>query len=259
MLASAVNQGKFGDINGVLIFVVTVRKFKDRHAHIEALASRFGFDFEYIFEYDAECLGSNELSQCSSELRPESASNSLKHIEAHARLLRSKFDYALVLEDDVVLFDNFFERAREALDHATSAKPGWLVFLGGADNHILPEALASRAFSLAKSPMTTAEAYLIDRVGCEKRIRWLDDNIIDCQADHLLKKIDSAVGNTQYCVTHPIATQGSITGLFRTSLDSSRAKRSSTHLQIKYFYNRFRRRVLPRVLSNVLSVRSWLK
>ena len=49
-----------------------------------------------------------------------------------------------------------------------------------------------------------------------------------------IKLMDQDLGLKQYCVSRPLATQGSITGLFGTSLDSSRAKHSPFFLRAKY-------------------------
>jgi hypothetical protein len=41
--------------------------------------------------------------------------------------------------------------------------------------------------------------------------------------------------------------------MFKTSLDSSRAKHSKIYLKFKYYYNRWRRQVLPRLVKKVIA------
>lgn len=240
---------KPGDMN-VRILVISVRSFKARHQHIEAQAEKFGFDFSYIFDFDADQLN-NAPFRFSPDLRPESASNVLKHMEAQRLASLGDEEVVLVLEDDVILFPDFFEKLDIVISQASDLPPGWLIFLGGADNKLSKEALACNSVSLVAAPITTAEAYLVDRSSCEKRIKWLCSFELDRQADHQLKLIDAEVGIQQYRISHPIAAQGSITGKFETSLDASRSKRSALFLMVKYLFNRCRRQLFPRACNSV--------
>lgn len=236
------------------IYVISVKTFTDRHQHIEEMANRFGFRFEYIFDFDADDLGSFGGRHICPSLRPASISNVLKHLEAVRRTAFGDSEFALILEDDVVLFDDFFRRLDDVRAMLPTLKPGWLIFVGGADNKIDQAIAQSMDFELVKHPITTAEAYLIDRAGCQLREQWLLGNTIDCQADHQLKKMDQALGIQHYWVTRPMATQGSITGKFKTALDHSRSKRSAAFLQIKYQWNCFRRQALPRWVAKLMRV-----
>ena len=234
------------------IYVISVKSFTERHKHIEQMAERFGFLFEYVWQYDADELDEADLSRVGGSLAPKSASNVLKHLHAQKLFLKTSNDIALVLEDDVVLFASFFDELNHILDMTKRLPPGWLIFLGGADNKLDSRFFDSDGQYLVEKSLTTAEAYLVDKHGCELRTRWLDINSVDRQADHQLKLMDQDLGLKQYCVSKPLATQGSITGLFGTSLDSSRAKHSPFFLQAKYRYNRLRRQVIPRFFSRLL-------
>ena len=216
------------------------------------MAKRFGFLFEYVWKYDADELNETDLSRVGDSLAPKSASNVLKHLHAQKLFLNTSSDIALVLEDDVVLFESFFDELNHILRMTNHLPPGWLIFLGGADNKLDSRFFDSDGQYLVEKPLTTAEAYLVDKHGCELRTRWLDTNCVDRQADHQLKLMDQDLGLRQYCVSRPLATQGSITGLFDTSLDSSRAKHSPFFLRAKYRYNRIRRQVIPRFFSRLL-------
>lgn len=233
----------------IQIYVVSVKSFTDRHKHIEHMARRFGFSFQYIWRYDADELTESDLGRVSSSLPSKSASNVLKHLYAQELFLKTEQEIALVLEDDAVLFDSFFDELDGIIEMARALTAGWLIFLGGADNKLDSRFLASDKQFLVEAPLTTAEAYLIDRRGCELRAHWLNSHVIDRQADHQLKLIDKDLGLAQYCVAHPIATQGSITGLFTTSLDASRSKHSSFFLKCRYKFNRLRRQIIPRSLA----------
>lgn len=240
----------------VAIYVITVKSFRDRHAHIESLSKRLGFEFQYVWKYDADQLSELDLPMVSDSLAPKSASNVLKHIEAQKMFIDSSGSegFALILEDDVVLFDNFLSRLESIIARAKLLPPGFLIFLGGADNKIDKRFLSLSGDDLVESPITTAEAYLVDRYGCEKRLQWVEENKLTKQADHQLKQIDCELGLVQYRVAKALATQGSITGMFKTALDESRAKHSSLYLRFRFVWNQFRRQTLPRLLYRVCRV-----
>jgi len=238
-------------VKKIRILVVSVKSFSDRHEHIRRLSEKFNFDYEFIFKFDPDGLtGFGGRTVCGS-LKSSSVSNVLKHLEASRMTAFGNSEMTLVLEDDVELFDDFFERLEDIISQAERLGPGWLIFLGGADNKIDKEIARSSGTSLFERPITTAEAYLIDRTGAILREQWLEKNLIDCQADHQLKKIDASMGIKQYCVSKPLATQGSITGRFKTALDESRARHSKCYLYCKYKWNRLRKQVLPRFMARL--------
>lgn len=234
----------------IKIYVITVRHFTDRHDHIQRLAVRFGFDFQYVLKFDADQLSKADLAMVSADLAPKSASNVLKHLEAQKMFIEQHQaeGLALILEDDVVLFDDFFERLEDIIPKLAQFDPGFLIFLGGADNKIDERFLHSSDNDLIETPITTAEAYLVDGFSCIRRVAWVRENIINKQADHQLKEIDNLLGIRHYRIAKAMATQGSITGLFQTALDDSRAKRSVLYLKSRFYWNQFRRQVAPKLL-----------
>lgn len=158
----------------IKIYVITVRHFTDRHDHIQRLAVRFGFDFQYVLKFDADQLSKADLAMVSADLAPKSASNVLKHLEAQKMFIEQHQaeGLALILEDDVVLFDDFFERLEVIIPKLAQFDPGFLIFLGGADNKIDERFLHSSDNDLIETPITTAEAYLVDGFSCIRRVAW---------------------------------------------------------------------------------------
>lgn len=234
------------------IYLVTVSSFHERHAHMQAQANLFGFDYEPLLSFDAVNLTSEDLNRVSAENLPlASVSTVLKHIEAYRKVVQGNHAHALILEDDVILFDNFIEKLNETLNFASDLSPGWLIFLGGADNKLDDRFFNTRGFQLIEKPISTAEAYLVDYEGCRRRIEWLSRNLISKPADHFLQMLDPVLGIKHYWVSNPIAAQGSITGMFKTSLDASRAKHGKCYLQMRYLYNRWRRQIVPRFFRKI--------
>lgn len=237
-------------LQSIPVYVITVKTFLDRHAHMAALEERLGVKFEYIWNHDVDDLSDDDLSRVSGDMTRRSVSNVLKHFEAQSRFLATESEVCLVLEDDVLLFDTFEENFEKVLAHIKKLTPGWLIFLGGADNKI-DRRFLSQNDGLIEQDLTTAEAYLLDRCGCQKRLEWLKMYKLDRQADHQIKLIDRALGIKHYWYSQPLATQGSITGLFSTALDASRAKHGRAYLNLRYQWNRFRRQSVPRFLVKI--------
>jgi GR25 family glycosyltransferase involved in LPS biosynthesis len=232
------------------IYVVSVTTFEDRHRHMNAQATKYGLNLEYIWPFDADALTDVDMARVKEDALPRpSVSAVLKHLEAQTRQVDREQPVCLVLEDDAILFDGFVEKLERTLQLAKALDPGWLIFLGGADNHIDARFLESKALRLIEQPISTAEAYLLDLEGCRRRLGWFDENLIRLPADHLLKAMDEALGIRHYWASEPLATQGSITGRFRTALDSSRGKHSRIYLLMRYWYNRFRKQIVPRIFK----------
>lgn len=234
-------------LNKLSIYVVSCRTFSARHRSIESQLGACSLDFEYVFEHD---LG--EAQVCSSprvsrDLPAPNRSCVLKHLEAQKKFVVSDTDIVLVLEDDCLLAEGFVESLSIVLEKVQSLQPCWLVFLGGADNKLDARFFQSKEVELIESPITTAEAYLLDRAGCAERLQWLSQNEVGLPADHFLKYVDSLLGIRQYRTSRALVSQGSITGEFATTLDASRGKHSLLFLKIKFLFNRFRRQGFPRM------------
>lgn len=242
-------------VNSPAIFVVSVKSFIDRHRSIEMQAKKNGLLFEYIWTFDANELTETDLGRCNvSQLPIKSISTVLKHVEAQFRLVRSNREWCLVLEDDALFAADFSARYDELSNLIAEISEPCLVFLGGTDNKLDSRFYSGGSLKLIESPLTTAEAYLFNRSSAELRANWLDSNLIDGPADHFLKSLDQRLGIRHYRVSHPFVSQGSITGQFKTTLDSSRAKHGKLYLRLRFEFNRFRKQTLPRWLYSIKAI-----
>jgi len=242
------------NLSDLTTYVVTVKTFKDRHLHIRGQAERHNLKLQFIWDYDADTLSTEDFARVDAKkLPPKSISTVLKHLEAQRRLIESGDKFALVLEDDAILFPEFSATLNQILNSETVPLEPFLLFAGGADNKVTDAFLKAKPNDLVKHPLSTAETYIIERSAAEKRLKWCSENRIDKPADHFLTWIDHKLGIAQYWTGVPLATQGSITGQFKTSLDASRAKHSPLFLRFKYHYNCWRRQALPRIFARMSS------
>jgi GR25 family glycosyltransferase involved in LPS biosynthesis len=237
-------------VSELKIYVVSVTTFTERHAHMTAQAEKFGLTLEYIWAFDADALTDETVQRIKPGVLPKASMSAvLKHLEAQKLMVERGYPVCLVLEDDAILFEGFSEKLAKTLTLARTLRPGWLIFLGGADNRIDARFTQSDEFRLIEQPISTAEAYLLDVDGCRRRLDYLANNLIDKPADHFLKAIDAHLGIHHYWVSEPMVTQGSITGRFKTALDGSRGKHSAVYLLVRYWYNRIRKQIIPRLLK----------
>lgn len=233
------------------IYVVSVKSFEERHKSVCEQMSSLGMKFEFIFQFDAHELDSvrDRFSDCLSD---RSASNVLKHFEAFRRIVDGDYDMGLILEDDVLLSDNF-PRVLTSIQKKMMDYPrGWLVNFGGADNKVTVKELLANDLLIERS-ISTAEAYLVDKSGCELRLNFMRLRRFDRQADHQIKLADQALGIKHYWLRDPVASQGSITGMFTSELDDNRIRHSHFYNRHRYKWNRVRNQFYPRLVSRVLS------
>lgn len=236
------------------IYVLSVKTFTDRIAHIQKVFSAQKLSFEFIFEYDIPDLTPDILARyfdlSSQKLTPAHQSLILKHITAWQKAIDKQHKTILVFEDDVFLQQDFAEKLKKVMCGVAAISPGYLVFLGGES------AAASRDVLLAKTPIVlhpieTAEGYLTDITANQKRFDWLAAHKIDLPADHLIKQIDQESGIAQYWSAEPLVRQGSLFGAFESTLDDKRKSRSAFLNKLFYVWKVLKRKKMMRLYFKV--------
>jgi len=242
-------QASLGDLAIDAVFVLSVKTFADRIAHVTGELGRFGIPFEFIFDFDAVELDAETIATHfvagSSPPMTKQASLTLKHAQAWRLACARGARRIMVFEDDVVLFPQFPGRLAAAMRAADALPPGWLVFLGGADAKV-PDAFFLHPDPLVPQPSTTAEGYVTDLDACRRRLSWLAANQIGLPADQLITHIDRAERIAQYWPPEPLVEQGSVIGLFDSVLDASRGKHSRVYNVVRHRWTKWCRRTLRR-------------
>jgi glycosyl transferase family 25 len=230
------------------VFVLSVKTFADRIAHVTAELARFGIPFEFIFEHDAAELDDATLRQhfvAGGPPMKRQASLTLKHREAWRLAVARGARRVMVFEDDVVLDPAFHVRLAAAMRATDALAPGWHLFLGGADAKV-PDEFFLHPGPLVPLASTTAEGYVADLEACRRRLAWCAANKIDLPADQLITRIDRAEGVAQYWPPVPLVEQGSVIGLFGSVLDATRQKHSHAYNVARHRWTKWRRRTLRR-------------
>lgn len=96
------------DLSILATYAVTVKGFKDRHSHIRSQAEQHNLNLQLMWDFDVDSVTGNNLLRVDKKLLPrKSISTVLEHIEAERRSIASSDRFALVLEDDAILFPEF--------------------------------------------------------------------------------------------------------------------------------------------------------
>jgi glycosyl transferase family 25 len=239
------------NLNVDAVFVLSVKTFEDRINHVKRQMALHNIQYQFIFEFDIPDLNPQRLTDTfASEdvlARPQQ-SLVLKHIHAWRMCVEHKLKNILVFEDDVILKPDFVSRLNEALSIMEKKEIGYLLFLGGADTKVPDSFLLSNDI-VVEQPIATTEAYLTNYSACVNRLDWLVANRVSLPSDFLLRTMDPICGVSQYWLKEPIADQGSVTGVFESSLDEKRKKHSLLYNYFRFQWQKINRKKLRKIYA----------
>jgi glycosyl transferase family 25 len=227
------------------VYVLTVKTFTQRIAHIEVEMAKHRIAFQFMFEHDAADLDPALVAATfgPSDMKKAHQSLVLKNIQVWQDALTQGYKRVLVFEDDAVLVPEFAARFDQAMREADRLPEGWMIFLGGLDTKV-PDAYFLQNGPLVELPIATAEGCVHDALAMRRRLAWLAQHKVTLPADHLMRKVDQDMGTRQFWLRHPVVEQGSVLGIFDSFLDGSRQKHSRRYNILRNRWNKFRRRRL---------------
>ncbi len=245
-MESAVEPGRSA-VHSVVdaVYVMSVKSFTDRIAHMQAELGRHGITFEFMLEHDAADMDPAlvERTFANAGLSRGAQSLVLKSIATWRLALSRGQRRILILEDDALLDAQFAQRLCEAMAAADRLEPGWLVFLGGQDTKV-PDRYFLAPGPLVELPIATTEGYVCDAEALRRRLAWLDGHRVEQALDLFLRQLDPQLGIRQFWLTQPVVEQGSVVGLFDSALDGNRLKHGRTYNILRNKWNKFQRHTL---------------
>lgn len=231
------------------VFVLSVKSFHDRIAHITRELKQHGITFEWIFEHDADQL-SDELIEsrfAPSDMGKPQQSLVMKHIETWRRCVERGYRRVLVFEDDVVLSPQFQSHFTAAMREAARVERPYLIYLGCGDNkYVRPSPGSSSALVPAQIPLPATDAIVFDDRAARLRLQYIEGRKITRPSDWLMREADSEMGVAHYWLADPIVEQGSMNGRFASVLDRKRIGRGRAWSWLRFRWDRWRRRTLAR-------------
>jgi glycosyl transferase family 25 len=226
------------------VFVLSVRSFTDRIAHIEVEMARHGIAFEFVFEYDANAIPPELIDRmfAPSDMKLAHQSLVLKHVRTWQLAIERGLKRVLVFEDDAVLARDFCARFDAALDEAERLAPGWLLYLGRGDNRHVGRRAGPGAL-IPGDLLPATDALVFDQEAARRRLAFLETHRITRPADWLTREVDAAVGVPHYWLSEPIVVQGSMNGRFESVLDTKRRVRGRGYTWLRFRWDAWWKRL----------------
>lgn len=235
------------------VYVLSVKSFSDRIAHITKQLSEHNIEFEFIFDCSDKAdqkISKTQVRFKEGKLLPPHKDLVLKHIKAWENCVRNEYKTILVLEDDVILRNSFRDKIKKIYKKLSFLPGSYLIFLSGRDTRVPKEFLLSND-TLFKNKIPTADGYITDFKACKKRLKWLELNPVSKPADHLINEIDTDCDISQYWSREYLIEQGSVFGLFPSTLDDNRMRKPQIINFLRYYIKIIMRRILPLVLLKI--------
>ena len=177
-------------------------------------------DFRENFEITETQYNNRQPSQFPwmlHRLKPEEVSVAIKHKTALQNLVKSKNDYVLILEDDIILENNFLEKLNFYIDKLPD---NWEVaFIGQAvDKRISKTEIIDGKYWYKKDYPADrcADSYLIKRSTAQKILSQMNYHKMCFPYDHELSHWFRILNTNVYWLEPPITAQGSQCGIFET-------------------------------------------
>jgi glycosyl transferase family 25 len=231
------------------VYVVHAKSLADRAASIEGQLRRAKFAFEWVTSFDPREITPEIETQtfAPNRLSPQQKSCALKHVEVFRRIAGRQQDRALVLEDDVLLGQDFAERLESVLGGIGGRDDSYFASIGaGHGMYTNWRKLRPGQEIYEATEVRTTDAYIVSRRAAEVYLGWIAAKLLRQPIDHALNTMNAATGVVVWWVEPPLARQGSLTGRFPSAIAARPHSRLRRYLQ--FSLTTFRRRHLKRWL-----------
>ena len=239
--------GRASESANVKVLVIHAKHLTDRLEHIRQQVKDWKGEVEYILDADKSELTDELLAKyyqpgCELDKKSAATSCATKHILACQYIVDNDLEGALVLEDDIVLHDRFFEDFEKTMaeyrrDYAT--KPV-LISYEDSSLQFIPRSRREKGRWLYEAPhgrVRFTGAFFINKMAAKAFCDDVRENKCDISIDHYQVKLYRK-GLIQILWCEPcLATQGSFTGLFKSSIGQI-LKMEGLKWRLKYAYKR---------------------
>ena len=209
------------------VFVIHAAKLVERGKHIKRMLDGLNLPFEFVKEADADMLTEEILDKylidgvAKMHHVGSHASCTIKHLMVCEKIVSEHLDGALVLEDDIVLHNNFLPIFQKSIVELREDYANQPVIISYEDSSLqfVPRSKRKKGKVLYVGDKDrTAGAYYVSYEAAQAIVNDVNENRcqypIDGYHNYLLHK-----GIIKYLWCHPtIASQGSFTGAFSSSL-----------------------------------------
>ncbi len=157
-------------------FIVNLKKSFERRQKMEAQLDVLGLSAEFIEAIDGRLMPEDELKTVTADVNyaflPGEIGCALSHQKIYKRMINENIDHALILEDDVILGNDF----KNVIDHVSIPDDQPVVILLSRSNKFFDNALKPicPGFSLHKTlHATTAHSYILNNKAANSLLNGL--------------------------------------------------------------------------------------
>ena len=162
-----------------IVYIINLNQDKDRRAYVEKELKRVGIDnYSFISAIDGSMLPQNDLDYYNSsnkfwpKMSPGQVGCSMSHVKLYKDFLNTKYDYALVLEDDISFRNNFNVSLIDDILFNNFPKNHIILLNEIATFFKKSRFKISKNFNLVKViKASCTSSYLIDKYAAEQLIR----------------------------------------------------------------------------------------
>lgn len=213
------------------ILVLHVKKgYEIRKEHMDRMLGERNYPFEYILDGDKDDLTEEFISQhFSSYMASVSSATSCaaKHIFAYQYIVDHHLDGALILEDDMLLYDDFEEIFNRSLEEARERQfHNYLISYEDSSLHFVPRSQRVKGYYLypQKKDRFTG-AYYCPYETAAAILDYIRDKKCDLAIDLFHTSLIERIGLNYLWCQPCLATQGSHTGMFASSITTASAQK----------------------------------
>ena len=204
------------DINDIQILVLHYTPLVDRKKKmIEQLN---GYNYKFIIEYDREKLSKENLMKFDTDkLKMAEISIFMKNIYAYNEIINN-YNYALLLEDDVILDDNFNDKFNTYIKELPT---DWdMVYIGTCLNiHIDNKLLKNNKHIYVGGGTRCGDGFMITKEAAKKIVNYFNSvDHIDLPIDHWLNIPIKELNLKVYWMEPNIVKQGSENNVYKSSI-----------------------------------------
>lgn len=226
-------------------FVIHASNLIEREEYIDRALKRIGLAYEFILEGDVndltDAILDKYLADGPDHLRQKSpqASCSIKHFLAYERIVAESIEGALILEDDIILHEDFMPVFIKSIDEYNKYYADKSVVISYEDSSLqfVPRSQREKGRLLYPGKKDRmAGAYFINYHGAKAILDELYKKPTSVPVDYYQYQLLQH-GIIQYLWCQPaIATQGSFTGEFRSSLSGKKDRMIKIRWKLKKAY-----------------------
>lgn len=229
------------------LLVLHVRKgYEDREAHIRNQLNRRGLPFQFILDGDRDDLSPEVLDRYfTGQMHQPSAATScaMKHLLACQYIIAHELEGAVVLEDDMILYKNFEKVFAECMEEIESRQlNNVLISFEDSSLNFVPGSQRRRGQHLYPARKDRFAGCIYYSRGAARMILdYVDAHRCDLPIDLLHRALIERIALPYYWCHPTIATQGTHTGLFASSISKKSARRQRYRMwtwHLKLFYKK---------------------